>query len=147
MKHAKHPNFWSTSSMRFNEAHQACHFMKHAKHVNFLKHINTSNTRVHQAHEARDHVKHTSTVSTWSRQARKARKVREHASMSSSRLFYFATKQTTHRSSCSRMFSKIDVLKNFTNFTRKHLRWSHFLIKLQALYDSNTGVFVWSLNF
>ena len=27
------------------------------------------------------------------------------------------------------MFFKIGVLKNFTNFTGKHLRWSLFLIK------------------
>ena len=30
------------------------------------------------------------------------------------------------------MFFKIGVLKNFTIFTGKHLRWSYFLIKLQA---------------
>ena len=44
---------------------------------------------------------------------------------------------------------KIDVLKNFPNFTGKHLCWSLFLIKLQALKpatplkkDSNTGGFL-----
>ena len=36
------------------------------------------------------------------------------------------------RSSRSQMFFKIDVLKNFANFTGKHLCWSLFLIKLQA---------------
>ena len=37
------------------------------------------------------------------------------------------------------------VLKNFTNFTGKHLCQSRFLIKLQALHDPNTGVFLWNL--
>ena len=44
------------------------------------------------------------------------------------------------------------VLKNFVIFTGKHLCWSLFLIKLQALRpaalltrDSNTGVFLWIL--
>ena len=32
----------------------------------------------------------------------------------------------------SQMFFKIGVLKNFANFTVKHLCWSLFLIKLQA---------------
>ena len=32
----------------------------------------------------------------------------------------------------SQMFLKIDVLRNFASFTRKHLCWSLFLIKLQA---------------
>ena len=36
------------------------------------------------------------------------------------------------RSSCLQMFFKIDVLQNFTLFTRKHLCWSLFLIKLQT---------------
>ena len=36
------------------------------------------------------------------------------------------------RSSHSQMFLKIDVLRNFASFTRKHLCWSLFLIKLQA---------------
>ena len=46
------------------------------------------------------------------------------------------------------MFVKIDVLKNFANFTGKHLCWSLILIKLQAVRlvallkrDSKTGVF------
>ena len=38
----------------------------------------------------------------------------------------------TNRSSLSQMFFKIDVLKNFANFTRKPLCWSLFVIKLQA---------------
>ena len=53
------------------------------------------------------------------------------------------------RSSRSHMFFKIDVLKNFTMFAGKHLPWSLFLVKLQALRyatllkrDSNTDVFV-----
>ena len=31
----------------------------------------------------------------------------------------------------SQMFFKIGVLKNFANFTRKHLCWNLFIIKLQ----------------
>ena len=38
------------------------------------------------------------------------------------------------RSICWQMFFKISVLKNFTNFTRKHLCWSLILIKLQAWF-------------
>ena len=41
----------------------------------------------------------------------------------------------TYRSSQRRCFKK-GVLKNFPNFTRKHLCWSLFLIKLQALLPS-----------
>ena len=37
------------------------------------------------------------------------------------------------RTSCSQMLFKTDVLKNFGIFTRKYLRSSLFLIKLQAL--------------
>ena len=55
-----------------------------------------------------------------------------------------------YRSSRSQMFFKIAVLKNFAIFTRKHLRWSLFLIKLQTWMpvtllkrESNTGVFLW----
>ena len=51
------------------------------------------------------------------------------------------------RSSRSQMIFKIGVLKNFANFTVKHLCWSIFFIKLQAWMaatllkrDSNTGV-------
>ena len=57
---------------------------------------------------------------------------------------YFA-KQTTHRSSCSHIFSKIGVLKYLTNFPGKHLCWSHFSIKLQVLHASKTSVFLWNL--
>ena len=47
------------------------------------------------------------------------------------------------RSSRSQMFFKIGVLKNFAIFTGKHLRWSLFLIKLQAFRCSpvNTAKF------
>ena len=50
------------------------------------------------------------------------------------------------RSSCSQMFFKIGVLKNFANFTGKHRCWSliqtcNFLLKR----DSNTGVFLWKI--
>ena len=38
-----------------------------------------------------------------------------------------------YRSSRSQMFFKIGVLKNFAIFTGRHLFWSLFLIKLQAL--------------
>ena len=47
---------------------------------------------------------------------------------------------------------KKGFLKNFAKFTRKHLCWSLFLIKLQAFKpvyllkkDSNTGAFLWKL--
>ena len=44
-----------------------------------------------------------------------------------------------YRSSRSQIFLKIGVLKNFANFTEKHLCSSLFLIKLQALRrESNT---------
>ena len=36
------------------------------------------------------------------------------------------------------MFFKIDVLKNFTIFTGKHLCWSLFLIKPATLLKSNS---------
>ena len=56
-----------------------------------------------------------------------------------------------YRSSRSQMFFKTG-LKNFANFTGKHLYWSLFLIKLEALRpstllkrDSNTGVFLFNL--
>ena len=58
----------------------------------------------------------------------------------------------TCRSSCSQIFIKISVLKNFAIFTGKHLCRSLFLRKLQVLKptsllkgDSNTGVFLWIL--
>ena len=51
------------------------------------------------------------------------------------------------------MFFKTGAIRNFAVFTGKHLRWSLFLIKLQALRaatlfqpcpksDFNTGVFL-----
>ena len=50
------------------------------------------------------------------------------------------------------MFFKTGVLRNFPIFTGKHLCWSLFLIKLQALQtatllkrDFNTSVFLWIL--
>ena len=53
-------------------------------------------------------------------------------------------------SSRSQIFVKIDV-KNFASFAVKHLCWSLFLIKLQALRPatslkrhSNAGVFLWN---
>ena len=62
------------------------------------------------------------------------------------RSFRYFTEETTG------MFYKKNVLKNFSNFTEKHLCWNLFLIKLQAgglqFYwkrDSNTGVFLWFL--
>ena len=65
--------------------------------------------------------------------------------------FLYAT-QYRSRSSRSRMFFKIGVLKNFAIFTGKYLCWSLFLIKLQTLEpatllirDPNTAVFLWNL--
>ena len=56
------------------------------------------------------------------------------------------------RSSCSQIFIKISVLKNFAIFTGKHRCWSPFLRTLQVLNpanllkgDSNTGFFLWIL--
>ena len=50
------------------------------------------------------------------------------------------------------MFLKIGVLKNFANFTGKHICWSLFFNKVAGLglqlyqkRDSNTGVFMWNL--
>ena len=37
--------------------------------------------------------------------------------------------------SCSHMFFKIGVLKDFTNFNGKHLCWSLFLIEFQAFFN------------
>ena len=57
-----------------------------------------------------------------------------------------------YRSICWQMFLKISVLKSFTNFTEKHLRWSLILVNLQAWFaatllkrDSNIDVFLWNL--
>ena len=53
------------------------------------------------------------------------------------------------RSSLPDVFCKKAPLKTYSKFTGKHLRWSLFLIKLQAFRlatllkkDSNTGVFL-----
>ena len=40
-------------------------------------------------------------------------------------------KKTSVYNICSQMFYKVVVLESFTEFTGKHLRWSHFLTKLQ----------------
>ena len=55
--------------------------------------------------------------------------------------------ERNYRSSHLQILFKISVLKNFANFTGKHLYWSLFLIKLQIWRlanllwkDSNTGV-------
>ena len=56
------------------------------------------------------------------------------------------------RSSRSQMFYKIGVLENFVKFTRKHLCWSHFLIKLHTCFPiifvkfSRTSIFQSPLN-
>ena len=53
--------------------------------------------------------------------------------------------QLSSRSSHRRSFVKKSVLKNFTKFTGKHLRQSHFLNKVAGLRparDSGTGVFL-----
>ena len=54
--------------------------------------------------------------------------------------------ERNYRSSRSRLLFKISVLKNFANFTGKHLCWSVFSIKLQIWRlanllwrDTNTG--------
>ena len=56
------------------------------------------------------------------------------------------------KSSPSRGFFKIGVLKNFADLTRKNLCWSLFLIELEACRiatllkrEFNTGVFLWNL--
>ena len=54
----------------------------------------------------------------------------------------------TLRSSRSQMFFKIDVLKNFSIFARKHLCWSLFLTKLQTwdMYIVLLRNFIWRYN-
>ena len=50
--------------------------------------------------------------------------------------------ERNYRSSgCSQIFFKIDVLKNFANFTGKHLRWNLFLITLQVLKPSGRKLY------
>ena len=41
-------------------------------------------------------------------------------------------KKIMNRSRCSRMFFKVNVLKNFAIFSGKHLCKSHFFIKVQT---------------
>ena len=48
------------------------------------------------------------------------------------RLWHWQSFGKIFRSCRSQMFFKIDILKNFTNFTAKRLWWSLFLIKLLA---------------
>ena len=67
--------------------------------------------------------------------------------------FIFGRKQLSRdvfRSSHWRGFGKKSVPKHFAEFTRKHLYWSLFLIKLLAggliwKRNSRTGVFLWVL--
>ena len=47
---------------------------------------------------------------------------------------YLLLKTLLCRSSCLQMFFKIRVLKNFANFTGKHLCWSLFLKKFLTLF-------------
>ena len=54
-----------------------------------------------------------------------------------------------YRSSDGSCFVKKGILKNFANFTGKHLHWNFFLKKLQAFWaaallkrDSDTDVFL-----
>ena len=49
-----------------------------------------------------------------------------------SRIVVSERKKALFRNSRSQMFFKIGILKNFANFTAKHLCWSLFLIKLLA---------------
>ena len=53
-----------------------------------------------------------------------------------------ATSLNKYRSSHSQMFFKIGVLKKSAHFTRKHLCWSLFLIKLQTWKET---AFLWKL--
>ena len=53
--------------------------------------------------------------------------------------FAFLTQQSmsfllrfVYRTICWQMFFQIGVLKNFTNFTKKHLRWNLILVKLET---------------
>ena len=66
------------------------------------------------------------------------------------------TQSVNNRVSIIKMcYLNLGVLKNFAIFTGKHVCWSHFFIKLQALRpanllkkDSNKSVFFWiSRNF
>ena len=75
--------------------------------------------------------------------------------------FIFLTQQSVsfslpfiYRSICWLTFFKIDVLKNFTNFTGKQLCWSLILVKLQTWFavtllkrDFNTGISIFKNTF
>ena len=61
--------------------------------------------------------------------------------------------QKSFRSNNRKCSAKKSILKNFPNFTGKHLCWSLFLINLQTFKpatllkrDSNTSVFMWNLS-
>ena len=53
-------------------------------------------------------------------------------------LFFF--KSTYFWSSRLQMFFKVGVLKSYAIFTRKHLRWSRFSIKLQSFRPATLKV-------
>ena len=61
MKHTKHATLWSTPSMSFCEARQACHFMNHAKHPIMWSTPST------WALKERENTKHVSMSSTQTR--------------------------------------------------------------------------------
>ena len=56
---------------------------------------------------------------------------------------HLGQRRNSHRS----CYIKVGVLKNFVIFTRNHLCWSLFFIKLQAfgLHFINTSAFLWIL--
>ena len=47
---------------------------------------------------------------------------------------FYEVKLIMYRSSHPEVFCKKGVLRNFTNFTRKHLRWSVFFNKIASLH-------------
>ena len=68
------------------------------------------------------------------------------------RVIYKCAEGVIARSSRPELFWTKGFLKNFAKFKGKHLCWSLFLIKLQAIRpptlfkrDSNTGAFLWNL--
>ena len=46
--------------------------------------------------------------------------------------FWLFPPHLPYKSSRTQLLSEIRVFKNFVNFTRKHMCWSLFVIKLQA---------------
>ena len=62
--------------------------------------------------------------------------------MTEKKMWHFFYPQ--RRSIRSQIFFKLGVLKNFGNFTRKHLSWSLFLIKRLQLYEKETPTQVFS---